>query len=182
MKIRNWEMVDAATGAGSKIPAGGYVITMTKVEDVPSKECIEITYDIAEGEFKDHYSDEFARTHPYIHQFRRWYSDKAENYFKRFLECVEASNANFDITVWQGKSDEHELCGLIVGATFGVERYTNERGEDKERLVMVDILPASDIRAGNFAVPEVSDKRKVTTAPAASSTSTDTCPDENLPF
>ena len=60
MKVKAWNLIEESTG-GSKLPVGGYVIKILDVEDVPSREYLRITYDIAEGEHAGHYSDSFGK-------------------------------------------------------------------------------------------------------------------------
>ena len=46
MKVKAWNLIEESAG-GSKLPVGGYVIKILDVEDVPSREYLRITYDIA---------------------------------------------------------------------------------------------------------------------------------------
>lgn len=172
MKIKNWTMVEPASEGGSKLPAGGYVVTITGVEDVPSKDYMWIEYDIAEGEYAGHYSDEYAKAHPYVHRFSRSYKQTAERFFRAFLDALEVSNrGKFDVAKWQQKSDEAEFIGLQVGIVLQDELYTNKYGDDKERLNVAKIMAAQDIRNGNFTVPPAKDSREGGGASAPASAS-----------
>lgn len=173
MQIKNWALIEESTG-GAKLPAGGYVCRITDVEDVPRSEYLRITFDIAEGQYAGHYSDDFAREHPYIHQFVRSYKQSAEGMFKAFLARLEESNNGrggtrpFSIANWQIHADEREFIGLEIGLVMQYEKYTSPRtGEDKERLNVERIYAAQDIRNGDYKVPEPKDSR--TPAPAAAS-------------
>lgn len=160
MKVMNWESIEEAA-SGEKLPAGGYVVRITNVEDVPSKEYLWVEYDIAEGEHAGHYSDEYAKSHPYIHRFSRSYKETAAGFFKAFLMRLEEGNrGRFSVAEWQKGSNENELVGLELGIVVQNEKYTNEKGDDKERLQVVGIYAPQDIRNGDFKVPPVTDKRE----------------------
>lgn len=170
MKNKNWTIIDPAAEGGAKLPAGGYVVRITGVEDVPTKEYLWIEYDIAEGDYAGHYSDEYAQKNPYIHRFSRSYSDKAERFFRSFLDALEVSNRNkFSVDRWQARCDESEFVGLEVGVIFQDEHYTNKYGDNKTRLNAYRVVAAQDIRTGNFTVPAPKDSRE-TVEPAAEST------------
>lgn len=163
MKIKNWALIEESAG-GKKLPAGGYVCVITDVEDNPSKECLRITYDIKEGPHAGHYSDDFAKKNPYIHQFYRSYKDSAEGMFKAFLNRLEESNRAsahpFNVAQWQMYSDERQLIGLEIGLVMQYEKYTNEKGEDKERLNVEAVYATQDIRNNDYKLPDVKDNRK----------------------
>lgn len=156
MKVKNWTEVNAAVpGGGMRLPAGGYVIKIQSVNDNANQEYLEITYDIAEGEYAGHYAD----AESWKHTFRRWYGEKSKSFFKQFLQALEESNANFDIAIWQKTANPFELEGLILGSIWQNEKYTNNKGEDKERLIFYAAIPADKVRAGAFDVPQDRDSR-----------------------
>lgn len=174
MRIKNWTIIDPAADGGEKLPAGGYVAVITDVEDVPTKEYLNIVYDIAEGEHKGHYGDDFGKSHPYMHQFVRSYKESAESFFRAFLDALEVSNrGKFDMVKWQERSDEREFVGLEVGIVVQNELYTNTKGEDKERLQVVKVLPAQDIRNGQFKLPDVKDRRDGAGSPGGTAAPSD---------
>ncbi|NPD33083.1 hypothetical protein HLV35_07425 [Eggerthellaceae bacterium zg-997] len=174
MKAMNWSIIDSVAGGGAKLPAGGYVVRITNVEDVPGREYVWVEYDVAEGPHKGHYSDDFARAHPYVHRFSRSYKQAAQGFFKAFLVALEESNPQFSIGDWERRSDERELVGLLVGVVVQTELYTNRDGADKERLEVVSIVSADAVRKGAYELPPVRDRREggagaPAKAPAASS-------------
>lgn len=181
MKKCNWQAVDAASNDGAgRLPAGGYVARITNVEDVPSRECLYIEYDIAEGEYAGHYAGVTDR--PYLHRFVKGYGDKAMPFFKQFLEALQFSNpGRFDWSRWMERSDEREFIGLEIGIVVQDEQYTNTKGEDKVRQNVVGIYATQDIRNGEFKVPEPTDKREKVAAPQAS-TATAAGAYDDVPF
>ena len=166
-----------------KVVPGGYVIGITRVEDHPDKEYLLIEYDIAEGELKNYYYDLNARMGFWGGSFVKSYKDKALGFFKQFIDAVIASNKGYK---WD--NDERKLVRKLVGAVLQWETYTNRDGEQKEKLAVVQLLPADDIRKGNFTVPERKDTPRATTpaqAPAPASTmnySEDVISDDGVPF
>lgn len=181
MKVLNWESVEESTPF-SKLPAGGYVIRITDVEDVADKEYLNVVYDIKEGDFSGFYSDDFGRLNPWAHRFVRSYKDSAAGMFKQFLARLEDSNKDFSIAAWQTKSDERELVGLELGVVLQNELYTNNQGEDKERLNLVGVYAAQDIRNGDFKLPEPKDRRVQVAGGAGGVSGTADPYDDDVPF
>lgn len=163
MRIMNWEAVEETSFA--KPPVGGYVAIITDVEDVPAREYLNVVYDIAEGDWAGFYSDDFGRDNPWAHRFVRSYKESARGMFKAFLKRLEESNPGFTVASWQQRSNERELIGLTIGIVLQYEDYTNDRSEDKERLQVVGVYSAADIRAGDYRLPERKDNRKQVPAP-----------------
>ena len=80
--------------------------------------------------------------------------------FKAFLKRLEESNVGFNVAAWQARGcNEREFVGLEVGIVLQTEQYTNNKGEDKERLEMVGVYASQDIRNGDFKLPEPKDNR-----------------------
>lgn len=159
MKIMNWEAVEESTPF-EKLPAGGYVVRIVDVEDIPEKEYLNVVYDVAEGEHAGFYSDDFGVHNPWAHRFVRSYKESAQGMFKAFLKRLEESNPGFTLTQWQQRCNEFELVGLLVGITLQLELYTNDQGEDRERLNVAGVYAVQDIRNGAFKLPEPKDNRK----------------------
>jgi len=157
---------EASTGEFRRLPAGGYIAKITGVEDKDDKEYLNITFDIAEGEFKGFYSDEWGKAHPYAHTFVRSYKEKALGMFKGFLKAVDESNGtNFEEQAVKG-FPENRLVGLLVGVLIGYEEYMSTRGEIRERTTVTATRTVETIRSGNYKVPEL---KKLANAPASTS-------------
>lgn len=185
MKVKAWNLIEESTG-GAKLPVGGYVIKILDVEDVPSREYLRITYDIAEGEHAGHYSDAFGKQNAWSHQFVRSYKDSAEGMFKAFLNRLEESNKmskGFTVEKWSERSDERDFIGLTLGAVIQKRLYTNDNGEDKEALEVARVYAAQDIRNGDFEVPEPRDVREQVAAnPKPQAQASASIYDESIPF
>lgn len=131
-----------------KLPAGGYIVEITGVKDEPNKEYLQVIYDIAEGEFKGYYADDWGKDHPYAHCMYKSYktsgkspeeADKVWGRFRGFIQCIDKSNGtNFDM-LYQGSEPVNEqlLKGKRLGLIIGYEEYKTDRGEVRERTYVV---------------------------------------------
>jgi len=148
----------ANTGDFVKLPAGGYVARITaaeyKLEDKPYLLC---TYDIAEGEYKGYYDDDFGKEHPYAHQFRQYNTPKSAGAFKGFLRNIDMSNGtNFVKTSEETKAlNEQELVGKLIGIVIAYKERANDRGEIREVSFVDKYRTVDGIRQGRFKVPEL---------------------------
>ena len=79
-------------GGFERLPAGGYVCKITDVEGVAAKGYLALTFDIAEGDRKGFYSDEWGLSHPYAHRFILSYKESALGMFKGRLKAIDESN------------------------------------------------------------------------------------------
>ena len=125
----DWTNVTPMGNGGGKLPAGGYVIRITKAEDVPGKEYLLVEYDVAEGEYAGHYKDLEDRFGFWGGSFVRSYKPKARGFFKAFLDALEASN-NITLATPNGV-DEQRLVGLLCGVVLGEEEYIGNDGTVK---------------------------------------------------
>lgn len=144
---------EASTGEMRRLPAGGYIVKITAVEDVTDKEYLRIVFDVAEGQFKAFYANVDAE-HNYRCSFIRSYKEKALGMFKGFLKSVDESNG----TEYEPKAekgfDEQQLVGKVVGLIVSYEEYRTNRGEIGQRMV-ANTRPVTTIRDGRFTVPEL---------------------------
>lgn len=172
---------EASTGEFKRLPAGGYIVRITEVEDKADKEYLSITFDIAEGEFKDFYSDEWGKSHLFAHSFVRSYKEKAFGMFKGFLKAIDESNG----TKYEDQAEtgfkEQQLVGKIIGVLIGYEEYMSNRGEVRERVTVAATRSVSTIRSGSYKVPEL--KRLANTSlPISPVEGFEAVNDADLPF
>lgn len=161
--------------------AGGYVCIITGVEDVPEKEYLRVSYDIAEGEYKGFYSQRKKDMGWDCPVTIRSYKEKALGFFKGFVTSVEKSNNGFK---WDGKT-ESQFVKKGVGLVLRKEKYLNSKNEEKVRLVVDSIHSVDAIRNGDFKVPEMTDATNRGTGATANpfnATPTDSTPDDNGSF
>lgn len=152
--IENYENVQASSGEFARPTAGGYICKIIDVEDVPMNEqgkgdYLRIEYDIADGEFKGYYKEQFDKWGGnWNASFIRSYKEKALGMLKHFTNCIEQSNAGYE---WDW--NEKGLIGKVVGLVLGEEEYQNNAGKVKTKLVVKNIATVEDIKNGNFKVP-----------------------------
>lgn len=143
-----------ASGDFERLPAGGYIIKITAVQDEPSKEYLRIIYDIAEGPEAGRYKNE-APENDYRHAFVRSYKEKALGMFKAFTLAVDASNGSKITEQVEKGLQEQQLVGKALGVVFGYEEYNANDGNVKERLRLAAVTTPEKIRAGEYKVPEL---------------------------
>jgi len=175
-KIDNFETVEGTQGGGFKrLPAGGYICQISKVEDIPEKEYLKIEYDIIEGEYRLWWSDTFDRAGFWGGKFIRSYKETAERFFKGCITSMEESNKGFK---WDWI--EQNLVGKKIGLVLGEEEYIGAGDIIKTRLYVAQNRNIDSIKKGDFTVP---DKKKIAIVPE--SKPFDTIPDlagDDLPF
>jgi hypothetical protein len=153
-RIENYETVQASSGEFARPTAGGYICKIMDVEDVPMNEqgkgdYLRIEYDIADGEFKGYYKEQFDKWGGnWNASFIRSYKEKALGMFKHFTNCVEQNNTGYE---WDW--NEKGLIGKIVGLVLGEEEYENGKGEIKTKLVVSQIKTVEEIKSGDFKIP-----------------------------
>ena len=147
------EVQEAGTGLGLK--AGGYVCTITNVEDVPSKEYLYVEFDIAEGEFKNYYKKLQEAKNFWGGSFYKSYKEKALPMLKRFCSAVTKSNAGYIFDAGAQNSDEKTLKGKLIGLVLFEEEYIKNNGEIGRRLKVDYECDVEKIRKGKFKVKEL---------------------------
>lgn len=180
--INDFENIQASSGEFPRLEPNGYICRITLADDFPFDEktgkgdYLKIEYDIAEGEFKDYFYDQYAKFSSFWGgRFIRSYKEKALGMFKHFIDCVEKSNAGYS---WNW--DEGTLQGKLIGLVIGEEEYENQAGEVKVRLYVKDIKTVEDIKNGNFKVPSLKKLNKPTASEPSKEFTEVT--DDDLPF
>lgn len=155
--INNFENIQATSGDFEKPSAGGYIIGIVGVEDVPMNaetgkgDYLKISYDIAEGKFKYYYTELLHKFGgDYFTNFIRSYKDSAAGMFKHFINCIEESNAGYK---WNW--DEKSLQGRHLGVVLGEEEYRKKDGSIGVKLYVKDVKTVEQIKNGEFKVPEI---------------------------
>ena len=145
--IDNWENITPSRGEGRKEIPGGYIVRITYVEDVKDKEYLRVEWDYAEGELAGAHKECYDNYGFWPAPMFRSYKQKAAGMFKAFIEAVGQSNQGF---AWDW--NEKQLIGKWVGVVTREEEYTSNSGELKTRIVVDQVLPASDILNNNYTV------------------------------
>ena len=121
-KPANWDSVEAITGEYKKLPAGGYVCSIVRAECTKSKngkEMLKLAIDIAEGEYKDFYLNQYLQEQERNKEQAKWrgsYYQLTEGdsmgRFKGMLLNIEKSNPGYKWN-WNEKSLEGKLFGGV---------------------------------------------------------------------
>lgn len=125
-------------GEFKKVEAGPYICVITNVEDVPDKEYLKVTYDIAAGELTGYYNDTRAKfpDWAWCGAYVKSYKPKALPMFKRFCSAISKSNGNFVFDGGSVNADEKTLIGKKLGIVFQEEEYYGNDGNIKTRLIV----------------------------------------------
>lgn len=152
----DWTNVEAMrSGNGRKMPAGGYVVRMKSAAIKTSRrgqQYLEIEYDVAEGEWSNHFQEISDRFGFWSGKFSVFFEGKSKGFFKGFIEDVEASNPGVSLITPNG-IDEHKLNGLLIGIVLQEEEYMSNSGEIKTRLIRDKLMTVDRIREGDYTVP-----------------------------
>lgn len=155
------------TGGNPMIEAGGYVIRITKATNNTSKFRMEFEFDIEEGPFRGYYAEFKERYGWNKGSFNKYYTEKAQKFFKEFIEVIEDSNGGapglvVQITDENGEPqedvDETKFVGMKLGIVFGLEEYYSERKGQvytREDFYGAKFVTADTIHSGEFTVPEL---------------------------
>lgn len=155
-KIENWENIKENSGF-KKLPVGGYVVKILNVKDVPEKEYLKVSFDIAEGEekgfFKKQYDEDTRSSDkkwPNAGSFIRSYKTTAAPMFRGFTNAIENSNKGYK---WD--FDEKSLVNKVCGIVVGLEEYVNQKGQLRTRTYVSAVRSVDTIKKGEFTVPEL---------------------------
>jgi hypothetical protein len=183
-QINDFENVKAASGEFSRPTAGGYVVELLMVKDVPLNEntgkgdYLKIDYDICQGEFAGYYTKQNERWGgDWFANFIRSYKETAAGMFKHFINCVEESNTGYK-WAW----DEQSLVHKYVGVVLGEEEYEKRDGSIGVKLVVKDIKTVEQIKNGDFKVPNIKKVERVEKRTDTATAFEEIVTDDDLPF
>ena len=161
MKAFNGLEIKKSVGANEPLPAGGYVanILNAKVEEYSWGEVLVISFDIAEGEYKDFFSKQYKEN---IREDKKWkgnfrltvpnegnqYFDSQKRTFGNAIWAIEESNPGYH---WDW--NEAELKGKMVGVLFRNREWEidGRTGMTTEACTFVSV---EDARTNNFKMPK----------------------------
>ena len=165
-KISGYDKIQEG-GSFKKLPVGGYVVKILDATDVPEKEYLRISFDVAEGEYKGFFAEEYkndtrdGKKWPNAGTFIRSYKEKALPMLKGFTTAVEKSNKGYS---WD--FDEKTLKNKVVGLVLGEEEFVNSSGKVRTRTYVSAVRSVDTIKKGELTVPELKklDATKVSNA------------------
>ena len=161
MKAFNGLEIKKSMSASDPLPAGGYVakILNAKVEEYSWGEVLVISFDVAEGEYKDFFSKQYKEN---TREDKKWkgnfrltvpnegnqYFDSQKRTFGNAIWAIEESNSGYH---WDW--NEAALKGKMVGVLFRNFEYDvdGNQGWSTECCTFVSV---EDVRTGNFKQPK----------------------------
>ena len=178
MRAFNGFKAERSVGASEPLPAGGYVarIMGAKVEEYSWGDVLVISFDIAEGEYKDFFRKQFTEN---TRDDKKWKGNfrinvpvEGSQYYKGNLRifnnaiaAIQQSNPGYQWN-WQ----EDTLKNRMVGVLFRNKEWEMD-GNTGWTTECCTFVSVEEIRTGNFAQPK--DKplknKGATAAPAATS-------------
>lgn len=162
MKAFNGLEIKKSVSASEPLPAGGYVakILNAKVEEYSWGEVLVISFDIAEGEYKDFFSKQYKDN---TREDKKWkgnfrltvpqesnqYFDSQKRTFGNAIWAIEESNPSFR-WAW----DENALKGKMVGVLFRNFEWSMDDGRSGWSTEACTFVSVEDVRTGNFKQPK----------------------------
>ena len=162
MKAFNGLEIKKSVSANEPLPAGGYVakILNAKVEEYSWGEKLVISFDIAEGEYKDFFSKQYKEN---TREDKKWkgnfrltvpnegnqYFDSQKRTFGNAIWAIEESNPSFR-WAW----DENALKGKMVGVLFRNREWEMDDGRSGWSTECCTFVSVKDVRTGNFKHPK----------------------------
>lgn len=195
-KVNNWENVKAATEKVA-LPAGGYVVTIMGAKvatyngnDGGTFEKLEVSIDIAEGEFKDFYTNDYRSQQSEDKKWKgvlRQYLPKEDgtekdewtkSSLKALIGAIEDSNPGYH---WDW--DETKLKGKKAGCIFRNEewKFDDKTGFTAKPFKFVSV---EKIKTGNYRLPKdkLLNNSKATADTSSANSYKDIPDDDDLPF
>ena len=162
MKEFNGLEIKKSVSASEPLPAGGYVakILNAKVEEYSWGEVLVISFDVAEGEYKDFFSKQYKEN---TREDKKWkgnfrltvpqesnqYFDSQKRTFGNAIWAIEESNPSFR-WAW----DENALKGKMVGVLFRNFEWEMNDGRSGWSTECCTFVSVEDVRTGNFKQPK----------------------------
>ena len=162
MKAFNGLEIKKSVSASEPLPAGGYVakILNAKVEEYSWGEVLVISFDVAEGEYKDFFSKQYKEN---TREDKKWkgnfrltvpnegnqYFDSQKRTFGNAIWAIEESNSGYH---WDW--NEAALKGKMVGVLFRNFEWAMDDGRSGWSTECCTFVSVEDVRTGNFKQPK----------------------------
>jgi hypothetical protein len=165
MPINRFGDYDKVSGYGNykALPKGAYVMKImgAKVQQNSIGQYVEISMDIAEGEYANFYADSYRSNK---NENKKWGCKYLLNVpnddgtekdgwtkrkFKTFTEALEESNAGYHFD-W----DETKFKGKLIGGLFHIEEYERNDGKIAQSTKIKNVCSVDKLRSGDYKLPE----------------------------
>ena len=170
-----YEAAKETNGGGiEQVLPGAYVVRIQAVRTegdtrkehwtCDKKQYVLLVYDIDEGKFAGKYSEDYfmgfdgpLEDRDYMHCHCLSWKNIGD--LKKQLRCITESNPGFDALA----AFEADKWGMFVGKRFGVvldgEVDTNDKGYDRWKLKVGDVVTIKDVHDGTTREPRIEDNR-----------------------
>ena len=152
-----------AYGDYRTLPKGGYVLKIMQVEASSNSygNLTKVSFDIAEGEYKDFYMQDWKNQTGEDRKWRGTYNlyeilddgsdadEKRLRKLKTFTTALEESNAGYH---WDW--DESKWKGLLIGGLFAINQWKGDDGRVRSSVKMIRPTTVECIRTDNYRLPE----------------------------
>lgn len=162
------------------LPKGGYVLKImgAEVRENRNGQYIKISCDVAEGEYKDFFANEY---HDQQQEDKKWHCNYLLNVpnddgtekdgwtkrrFKTVTEALESSNTDYHFD-W----DEKKFKDKLIGGLFNEREYQKNDGSIGRAINLAQLCSVEKVRSGNYKLPD--DKLLANRPVTASAPSTD---------
>lgn len=150
-----------AYGEFQILPKDGYVLKIMGAEvcENSNGQYVKFSCDIAEGEYKDFYANEYRAQQK---EDKKWHCNYLLNVpkddgteqdgwtkrrFKTVIESIEDSNPGYHFD-W----DEKKFKGKLIGGLFN-EREYEANGQVRKAVNLAQLVSVENIRSGKFQLP-----------------------------
>lgn len=151
-----------AYGDVQMLPKGGYVLKImgAEVHENSYGQYIKISCDVAEGEYKDFFANDYRNQQQ---EDKKWHciyllnvpnddgSEKdgwTKRRFKTVTEALEESNSGYHFD-W----DERKFKGKLIGGLFNEREYKKNDGSTGKAINLAQLCAIEKIRSGKFQIP-----------------------------
>ena len=192
-QLKGFEKAKVITGGVPQLPKGGYIakILDCKEESKNGHSWLAFSFDIAEGEHKGHFAEQYRAN---TNENKKWrgtynafipdeasqYYDENLNKFKTMVANIEESNPGYH---WDW--DETKLKGKLIGVIFGEKEFLTQNNDVVIVTECRGIRSVDCIKNGKFKMPALktlSGTPSVSTANTSSNGFTAVDDDDDLPF
>lgn len=149
-------------GEFKQLPKGGYILVIknASIEQSSNGKYIRISCDIAEGDYKDFFMDDYRAQNGEDKKWRCNYllnipkDDGSERdgwtkrSFKTFTDALEDSNSGYHFD-W----DEQKFKGKLIGGLFNIRQYKSRNGDIRESTNLKRICTVAMIREQTYKLP-----------------------------
>lgn len=149
MRNIDWSQVKEAEGR-KRIPPGGYVAGIVKVEDQEDKEYLRIEWEFVDQPYHGYNQKTYENFGYWPTILFQSYKETALPLFKRLITSLERSNPGF-----QFSNQPSALVGKVVGVILGEEEYQGKSGEIRTRLYVHGVRSVQSIKEGSYDVPSL---------------------------